>query len=69
MTIYNEHLVPPPGRRSAAARIIECTSPDTAAPPVCRNTLVDILLSITSEQNSDHEFDGFLPTGAEKTKF
>lgn len=68
MTIYNEHLVSPQATAQLQREIIEYASPDETAPPIDRNTLVHILLSITSEQNSDDEFTGDVPTDAEKAK-
>ena len=48
--------------------IIEYASTDESAPPIDRNTLVHILLSITSEQNGSDEFAGDVPTPAEIAK-
>ncbi|ADU02036.1 MULTISPECIES: hypothetical protein [Mycolicibacterium] len=68
MITYNDHLVSPRATAQLQREIIEYASPDEAAPPIERNTLVYLLLSITSEQNSDEEFAGDVPTDAEKAK-
>ena len=48
--------------------IIEYASTDESALPIDRNTLVHILLSITSEQNGSDEFAGDVPTPDEIAK-
>lgn len=63
--IYNDRLVAPRATAQLQREIIECASPDPAAPPIDRNSLVHLLLSILSEQESDPEFAGDVPTDDE----
>ena len=48
--------------------IIEYASADETAAAIDRNTLVHMLLSITTEQNLDPEFAGDVPTQDEIAK-
>lgn len=66
--IYGDHLISPRATAQLQREIIEFASSDDAAPPIDRNTLTHLLLSITSEQNMRPEFAGDVPTAAEIAK-
>jgi hypothetical protein len=68
MVIYGDHLISPRATAQLQREIIEYASADEAAPSVDLDTLVHMLLSITSEQNMDPEFAGDVPTAAEVAK-
>ena len=61
-------LVSPRATAQLQREIIEFASADEAAPPIDLDTLVHMLLSITSEQNMRPEFAGDVPTDAEVAK-
>jgi hypothetical protein len=63
-----DYLVSPRATAQLQREIIEYASADEAAPSIDLNTLVHMLLSITSEQNSRPEFAGDVPTDAEVAK-
>jgi hypothetical protein len=66
---HRDMLVSPRATAQLQREIIEYASTDEAAPPINLNTLVHMLLSITSEQNMhDGEFARDVPTGAEAAK-
>ena len=56
---------PPRATAQLQREIIEYASTDDTAPAVDRNTLVHMLLSVTTEQNLDQEFAGDVATEAE----
>jgi hypothetical protein len=62
---HQDFLVAPRSTAQLEREIIEFASTETDAPPIDRNTLVHMLLSITSEQNMRPEFAGDVPTKAE----
>ena len=68
MVIYGDHLISPRATAQLQREIIEYASADDAAPSVDLDTLMHMLLSITSEQNMDPEFAGDVPTAAEVAK-
>lgn len=68
MLIYGDHLISPRATAQLQREIIEYASADSAAVLIDRNTMVHLLLSITSEQNMRPEFAGDVPTAAEKAK-
>jgi len=68
MLIYGDHLISPRATAQLQREIIEYASADSAAVLMDRNTMVHLLLSITSEQNMRPEFAGDVPTAAEKAK-
>lgn len=68
MLIYGDHLISPRATAQLQREIIEYASVDRAATLIDRNTLVHLLLSITSEQNMRAEFAGDVPTAAENEK-
>ena len=61
-------LVSPRATAQLQREIIEYASADEAAPSIDLDTLVHMLLSITSEQNMRSEFAGDVPTDAEVAK-
>src|SRR6478672_3480750 len=65
---HRDFLVSPRATAQLQREIIEFASADEAAPPIDLNTLVHMLLSITSEQNMRPEFAGDVPTDAEVAK-
>lgn len=65
----HDFLVSPRATAQLQREIIENASADDTAAVIDRNTLVHILLSITSEQNSVAGFAGDVPTPAEIAKF
>ncbi len=65
IVIYGDHLISPRATAQLQREIIEYASADSAAPPIDRNILVHILLSITSEQNTSPEFSGDVPNDEE----
>jgi hypothetical protein len=68
MIIYGDHLISPRATAQLQREIIEFASTDPSAPPVDRNALTHLLLSIASEQNMRPEFAGDVPTAAEIAK-
>lgn len=66
--IYGDMLISPRATAQLQREIIEYASADHAAPAIERNTLIHLLLSITTEQNSDAEFAGDVPSAAEIAK-
>lgn len=68
IVIYGGHLVSPRATAQLQREIIEFASTDAAAPPIDRNALTYLLLSIASEQNMRPEFAGDIPTPAEIAK-
>ncbi|GAB7146268.1 hypothetical protein [Mycobacterium riyadhense] len=62
---YGDHLISPRATAQLQREIIEYASTDEAAPSIDLDTLVHMLLSITSEQNSAPEFTGDVPTADE----
>lgn len=68
VTQHHDLLVSPRATAQLQREIIENASTDESAPPIDRNTLVHILLSITSEQNGSDEFAGDVPTPDEIAK-
>ncbi|WP_234809151.1 hypothetical protein [Mycobacteroides saopaulense] len=68
VTEHHDLLVSPRATAQLQREIIENASEDKGAPTIDRNTLVHILLSITSEQNGNEEFAGDLPTPKERAK-
>ncbi|WP_230589235.1 hypothetical protein [Mycobacterium kansasii] len=68
IVMYGDHLISPRATAQLQREIIEYASADSAAPLIDRNTLVHMLLSITSEQNMDSEFAGDVPVAAEVAK-
>lgn len=66
---HRDMLVSPRATAQLQREIIENASVADAAAPIDRNTLVHILLSITSEQNSNPAFAGDVPTPEEIAKF
>ena len=68
MLIYGDHLISPRATAQLQREIIEYASAGSAAGLIDRNTMVHLLLSITSEQNMRPEFAGDVPTAAEKAK-
>lgn len=65
---HHDLLVSPRAIAQLQREIIESASVEATAETIDRNTLVRILLSITSEQNSSPEFDGDVPTPDEIAK-
>jgi hypothetical protein len=68
MITYGDHLMSPRAIAQLQREIIEYASAGSAAALIDRNTLVHLLLSITSEQNMRPEFAGDVPTAAEIAK-
>jgi hypothetical protein len=68
IVVYGDHLISPRATAQLQREIIECANADDAAPPVDLDTLVHMLLSITSEQDSAPEFAGDVPTAEEVAK-
>lgn len=68
MIVYGDHFISPQVTAQLQREIIEFASTDDAAPPIDRNALTHLLLSITSEQNTRPEFAGDVPTPAEIAK-
>lgn len=68
VTQHHDLLVSPRATAQLQREIIENASTDEAAPSIERDTLVHILLSITSEQNGSDEFAGDMPTPDEMAK-
>lgn len=68
IVIYGDHLISPRATAQLQREIIEFASTDDAAPPIDRNTLTHLLLSITSEQDMRPEFAGDVPAAAEIAK-
>ncbi|MBU8814327.1 hypothetical protein [Mycolicibacterium goodii] len=66
---HRDLLVSPRATAQLQREIIENASEADTAEPIDRNTLVHILLSITSEQNSHPAFAGDVPTPEEIAKF
>ncbi len=66
---HRDMLVSPRATAQLQREIIENASVADTAEPIDRNTLVHILLSITSEQNSNPAFAGDVPTSEEIAKF
>jgi hypothetical protein len=66
--IYGDRLISPRATAQLQREIIENASPDQTAPSIELDTLVHMLLSITSEQNTSEEFAGDVPTDAEIAK-
>jgi hypothetical protein len=66
--IYGDMLISPRATAQLQREIIEYASADHAAPAIDRNTLVHLLLSITTEQNLNSEFAGDVPTADEIAK-
>ncbi len=65
VTEHQDLLISPRATAQLQREIIEYASVDETAESIDRNTLVHVLLSITSEQNSSPEFAGDVPTPAE----
>jgi hypothetical protein len=65
---HRDFLVSPRATAQLQREIIESASAAEAAPSIDLNTLVHMLLSITSEQNTRPEFAGDVPTKAELAK-
>jgi hypothetical protein len=65
---HRDMLVSPRATAQLQREIIEYASADEAAPSIDLNTLVHMVLSITSEQNSRPEFTSDVPTDAEVAK-
>jgi hypothetical protein len=65
---HRDLLVSPRATAQLQREIIEYASADEAAPAIDLNTLVHMLLSITSEQNTRPEFASDVPTDAEVEK-
>ncbi|OCB32796.1 hypothetical protein A9X02_24260 [Mycobacterium malmoense] len=68
VTEHHDLLVSPRAVAQLQRETIENASADETAAAIDRNTLVHILLSITSEQNSSPEFAGDVPTPDEIAK-
>lgn len=68
VTEHHDLLISPRATAQLQREIIECASVDETAASIDRNTLVHVLLSITSEQNSNPEFAGDVPTPDEIAK-
>jgi hypothetical protein len=68
IVIYGDLLISPRATAQLQREIIEYGSADSGAPLIDRNTLVHMLLSITSEQDMNEEFAGDVPTDAEIAK-
>jgi len=68
MIIYGDHLISPRTTAQLQREIIEFASANDAAPPIDRNALTHLLLSITSEQEMRPEFSGDVPTATEIAK-
>ncbi|ASL12218.1 hypothetical protein U8D42_28815 (plasmid) [Mycobacterium europaeum] len=66
--IYGDMLISPRATAQLQREIIEYASTDHAAPAIDRNTLTQLLLSITTEQNLNSEFAGDVPTTDEIAK-
>jgi hypothetical protein len=64
----NDFLVSPRAAAQLMREIIEFASADESVPSIDLNTLVHMLLSITTEQNLNPEFAGDVPTDDEKAK-
>jgi hypothetical protein len=65
IVVYGDHLISPRATAQLQREIIEFAEHDDAAPPIDRNVLTHLLLSITSEQNMRPDFAGDVPTPAE----
>jgi hypothetical protein len=65
---HRDLLVSPRATAQLQREIIEYASANEAAPAIDLNTLVHMLLSITSEQNTRPEFASDVPTDAEVAK-
>jgi len=65
IVVYGDHLISPRATAQLQREIIEWANADEAAPSVDLDTLVHMLLSITSEQDMNSEFAGDVPTAAE----
>lgn len=65
---YGDMLISPRATAQLQREIIEYATADHAAPAIDRNTLVHLLLSITTEQNLNPEFAGDVPTADEIAK-
>jgi hypothetical protein len=65
IVVYGDHLISPRATAQLQREIIEFAEHDDAAPPIDRNVLTHLLLSITSEQNMRPEIAGDVPTPAE----
>lgn len=61
-------LISPRATAQLQREIIEYASADHAAPAIDRDTLIHLLLSITTEQNLNSEFAGDVPTADEIAK-
>ena len=68
VTEHHDLLISPRATAQLQREIIESASVQESAEPIDRNTLVHILLSITSEQNSVPGFAGDVPTPVEIAK-
>lgn len=68
VTQHHDLLISPRATAQLQREVIENASVDKAAAAIDRNTLVHILLSITSEQNTSPEFAGDVPTPDEIAK-
>jgi hypothetical protein len=68
IVVHGDHLMSPRAIAQLQREIIEYASADSAAAPIDRNSLVRLLLSITSEQNMRPEFASDVPTAAEIAK-
>ncbi|PJE18051.1 MAG: hypothetical protein CK429_05365 [Mycobacterium sp.] len=66
--ICGDMLISPRATAQLQREIIEHASADNAAPAIDRNTLVHLLLSITTEQNLNSEFAGDVATADETAK-
>ena len=65
---HRDLLVSPRATAQLQREIIESASTDESAATIDRNSLVHMLLSITTEQNMDSEFAGDVPTEDEIAK-
>ncbi|WP_205878915.1 hypothetical protein [Mycobacterium camsae] len=65
---YGDMLISPRAMAQLQREIIEYASADHAAPAIDRDTLIHLLLSITTEQNLNSEFAGDVPTADEIAK-
>lgn len=65
MVVYGDRLLSPRATAQLQREIIESADADGAATPVNLDTLVQMLMSITSEQDMDPEFAGDVPTAEE----
>jgi hypothetical protein len=66
--IYGDMLISPRVTAQLQREIIEYASANHAAPAIDRNTLIHLVLSITTEQNLNAEFAGDVPTVDEIAK-